>query len=187
MCHSLTLVEGLTDRELLARLGCDPASTRRPADSDEVQDARQEAWEHYDEHGLETAVVQAGVANGWAWAFEPESVLVFGSERLAPASRGTRLIHCCHNGNALGYVALWEDGRLITTFEHGVPEARHDEDGEDPDRLLEPMRRVGFLDPDNHQLPQHTSLALLHAPTGVTLDSDQIDAGLLATLSAARG
>ncbi|MGW0737331.1 DUF6461 domain-containing protein [Streptomyces sp. NPDC002851] len=180
-CHSLTLVEGLSARELLSRLGCPPDSVRQPEDTDDIEEFLEEAAEHYDDYGA----VHAGVVGNWAWALEPQSLWAFNEEARVAASRETRLIACWHNGNALGYVEHWVDGTLITTFDASHPEWRHEQRGEDPDRLLEPMRRVGFLGDGVHgELPQYTALALLHEYTGVTLTAADVHAGLLAELPA---
>ncbi|MDQ8705449.1 DUF6461 domain-containing protein [Streptomyces sp. LHD-70] len=189
MCYSLTLVEGLTASELLDRLGCPPGRRRRSAGPEDVKEFSRESAAAGQEHG----VVQAGVSAGWAWALEPRTLLANDGDRLAAASHGTRLISCCYNGNALGYVQHWVDSELITFFDDDAPELRHEEDGSDPDRLVDHMRRVGFRDEPaddlagddmgDEELPQFASLALLHAYTGVSFDAQEADDCLLGELS----
>ncbi|KPC59207.1 DUF6461 domain-containing protein [Streptomyces chattanoogensis] len=178
LAFSLTLVEGLADRELLVRLGCGPADIRVPEDSEEVDEFCAEAMAHDDDYGA----VHGGVADGWAFALEPASIWAFDETRLAAASQGTRLIGCWHNGNALGYVEHWEDGRLITRFDMAEPELRREEGGEDPDRLTDQMHRAGFFDPANDQLPKLKALALLHGYTGVVLTPPQVVLASLAKI-----
>ena len=180
LAFSLTLVEDLADRELLVRLGCDPADIRVPQDSEEVEEFCAEAMANGDDYGA----VHGGVAGRWAFALEPASIFAFEDERLAAASQGTRLIGCWHNGNALGYVEHWEDGRLFTRFDMAEPELRGEEGGEDPDRVTEEMHRVGFFDPANNQLPKLKALGLLHDYTRVVLTVPQVVLGLLASIPA---
>ncbi|NBE54653.1 DUF6461 domain-containing protein [Streptomyces boluensis] len=183
-CHSLTLVDGITAQELLSRLGCPSESVRPQAEVEDIDELLEEAAEDDEEYGI----VYAGVAGGWAWAFEPQTLWAFNDETRAAASRGARLIGCWHNGNALGYVDLWVDGTLVTMFDADHPELRHEQRGEDPDRILDAMREAGFLDSGRDEgdvLPQYRALALLHAYTGVTLTGDDVRAGLVAEIPAA--
>lgn len=179
MAHSLTLVQGLTGRDVLVRIGGEPESIRQPDDADEVGALRDEALENYWDFGA----LHGGVAGEWAFAFEPASTWAFDDERLAAASRGTRLIGC-YNGDSLGFVEHWVDGKLITKFDTRQPELRHEQPGEDPDRLVPEMGRAGFLDPESTLSPNLRALALLHDCTGVALSPHQVTFGLMARLPA---
>ncbi|NBE53536.1 DUF6461 domain-containing protein [Streptomyces boluensis] len=189
--HCLTLAQGVTGRELLMRLGCDAGGVTELADEGEasaLQEAALASGERRGEQqGEEWGAVHAGVVGGWAYALEPGSAWASIDERLARASRGARVI-CCVNTGPLSHLFYWEDGSLVTEFDAMAPELRAEQGGQDPDRLVVEMRRVGFFaaedgtvdDADEREL----GLALLHEVTGVALSDDVTRAGLAGRIPA---
>lgn len=173
--HCLTLARGLTGRELLLRLGGDPAELFTPEDESE---ANEFLWAGMEDYWTWSAA-RAGETNGWAFVLEPTSLWAGISERLECASRATQVI-CCSYADAMEDVAYWQDGVLVTRFETLSPQQRS---GADPDRLLEPMRRVGLCEADTVGL-RHPGLALLHELTGVALSQEETTLALTGKLPA---
>ncbi|HEY9371189.1 DUF6461 domain-containing protein [Streptomyces sp.] len=162
--HCLVLAEGLTGRELLLRLGVDPADLFTPEDEDEADEFLWAGMEDYWSWGA----ARAGEANGWAYALEPASLWAASPQRLERASDGTRVFGCWYADGSED-VAYWQDGSLVTRFETLTPQQRS---GADPDRLAEAMRRVGLAEAAAVHL-SHPGLALAHEVTGVALSGEE--------------
>jgi hypothetical protein len=176
--HCLTLAKGMTGRELLLRLGGDPAEMFVPQDEDEANEFLWSGMKDYWTWGA----ARVGEANGWAFSLEPASLWGSITQRLERASGGTEAI-CCFKADGMEYVEYWQDGALITRFETMAPHRRAEEGGVDPDRLAQQMRQVGLLGTDN-PCSRHPGLALLHELTGVVLSRAQTVLALTGQLPA---
>ncbi|MDI3402402.1 DUF6461 domain-containing protein [Streptomyces cavernicola] len=178
--HCLTLVEGLSARELLRHLGCADDAVLTVADEEEV-DELDWGTEHYWDWGLG----HAGVAGDWAFVLETSSFWGSIAERIGAASAGTRAV-CCYSVDLRTRFAYWEDGELIADVQivspHG-PQQLDDERGLDPARLREPLRRVGERETEAPGV-EALGLALLQEMTGVEIGPGQIPTGLVGKVPA---
>lgn len=133
---SLTFARDLTARQLLERMGADPATLAVRS-----QDDLREEFEGPD--GLDTCPVSAGRYGDWAWAWEhasgrcTEDVGLIGS-----VSEGTAAV-VLHHAN--GRVEFWyaEGGRLVSAFDSYSGLRPADRFGTDPSRFDSELRSHG--------------------------------------------
>lgn len=151
--YSLVFCERLTPQEVLRRLGAPRESvfplTRHEAQEIEVRNSMDEPFgldqlEDLDVEAVEElgflrrtvdAVVRAGEIEGWAFAIQASTSYVSAVNCLPALSSGSRVLAACCDVNATQRVEYAVDGRVLSSFDPGIPGY---DDGADPSALAWP-------------------------------------------------
>ncbi|WP_217178196.1 DUF6461 domain-containing protein [Streptomyces sp. AC495_CC817] len=151
--HTLVFCEGLDPEQVLLRLGARRESlfplTRFEAQEIEVRNAADEPYDldHLDDLDVEAveergflrpevdAVLRAGAIEGWAFAVQASTSYVSARDYLPALSRGTRVVTACRDVNATQRVEYAVDGRVLSSFDPGLPAY---DDGAEPEILGRP-------------------------------------------------
>lgn len=145
--HTLVFCEGLAPEQVLLRLGARRESffplTRVEAQEIEVRNAADEPYDldHLDDLDVAAveergflrpevdAVLRAGAIEGWAFAVQASTSYVSARDHLPALSPGTRVVTACRDVNATQRVEYAVDGRVLSSFDPGLPAY---DDGVDP-------------------------------------------------------
>jgi hypothetical protein len=154
---SLVFCENLSPQEVLGRLGARRGSvfplTRREAQEIEVRNAADEPYDLDHLDGLDVAaveslgflrretdaVIRAGEIQGWGFAIQASTSYLSAVNRLPALSRGTRVIAVGRDVNAVQRVDYAVDGRVLSSFDPGLPAY---DDGADPSALGRPKEEM---------------------------------------------
>ncbi|WP_436788704.1 DUF6461 domain-containing protein [Yinghuangia sp. YIM S10712] len=167
--YTMFFVRGLGVPEVCRRLEVAP-SALRPMTRDERCAGR--------------PFIRVHALGDWALVIEPDGFDAFTDKAARELSLGTEAVMV--NRNVLAHAKFWHvvDGELWTMFDAVAPDDRW---GSRPDRLVEPMRRIG-LDPDPHPIPDddddlwedgpfhwdEKNLALAEHVTGIRLTPEML-------------
>ncbi|MGW0822522.1 DUF6461 domain-containing protein [Streptomyces sp. NPDC002845] len=160
--YSLIFCEDLTPEEVLQRLGARRESvfplTRTEAQEIEVRNAADEPYDldHLDDLDVEAveergflrretdAVIRAGAIEGWSFAIQASTSYVSSRGYLPELSRDTRVIAASRDVNAVQRVEYAVDGRMLSSFDPGMPAY---DDGADPAAFGWPSESEGMSSP----------------------------------------
>ncbi|RMI44992.1 DUF6461 domain-containing protein [Streptomyces triticirhizae] len=164
----VTFAHRLAPRELLTRMGADPATFRRRDAAAAEQAQARLAW------GL--SVARAGLHEGWAYAVESAGVHGSGRETLRRVSCGTRALVLSRAADGGWAFAFAEGGEVVATRESVSA-------GRDAGALGDWPWRVGLLD-DEPVAGQWAGagarlLALAEGALGARLPREQVEWGWL--------
>ncbi|MFJ4826846.1 DUF6461 domain-containing protein [Streptomyces bacillaris] len=160
--YSLVFCEGTTPEEVLERLGARRESvfplTREEAQEIEVRNAADEPYDLDYLDGLDIeaveglgflqsetdAVVRAGAIEGWSFAIQASTSYTSARNYLPTLSQGTRVIAVSRDVNAVQRVEYAVDGRVLSSFDPGIPAYN---DGEKPSALAWPSEGAVMSSP----------------------------------------
>jgi hypothetical protein len=172
--YCLTLAEGLTGAQFLARISAVPAGTSQGL---EVIGARsQELWEQEPVTSAIIGVTEVRDADGglWALGIEVNGSLGATPEVIGLLSAGTRVVS--HFANASAERLYWmADGRVALTFDPLFPQDREGTESRPAARML---RAAGFNladDAENIDHPTASAFALAQQITKVEVTRDLLE------------
>jgi hypothetical protein len=174
--YCMTLVQGLTPAEVLARLGADPQGEFAGFDAFAERDMEfQDSQDLYGDYMFVGATSVPGRDGPWTLVVEINGTVGTDGPLMALVSERRRVVsHYC-NTNALSLFHWWEDGELRTQFEGPLHRS-----GSTPDALTEAMAQAGF-DLVNGGGNLAAGLALAEELTGVRVTADLLDNALYTT------
>ncbi|MGW7515451.1 DUF6461 domain-containing protein [Streptomyces sp. NPDC054796] len=170
--YCVTLVEGLSPREALLRLGVN-SEIRVLWGVRALCEAAFGDWELWD--GVRAFVSAAAVGN-WALVIEPNGFLAAVEQGQEKLSRGTRQITCFKGVSGNEHFSWVEDGEALLEFDLLTPGERF---GREADKAAGQMRAAGFdlrdVEEPDDALYEEAAFALAERLTGVPLDADLLD------------
>jgi len=172
--YCLTLAEGLTCAQFLARISAVPSGTSEGLETIGVRS--QELWEQDPVTRAIIGVTEVRDADGKPWALSVEVNGFLGAtpEVIGPLSAGTRVVS--HFANASAECFYWmADGRVALTFDPLFPQEREGTESRPAARML---RAAGFNladDAENIDHPTASAFALAQQITKVEVTRDLLE------------
>ncbi|MFI6501677.1 DUF6461 domain-containing protein [Nonomuraea typhae] len=175
--YCVSFVRGVAPEEVLRRFGVDEATFAEIS----LDELASRSWEESADSSA--GWVGAASLGGWSVLVEPGGWQAAVAEHVfTKVSRGTELVSVCRHDYAADSFLYAIDGRQITWFD---PETPGERVGDEPDRLLDRMRRLG-LDPDAEEIDDALDRAFQLAAelTGLTCTPELLERRFLAAESA---
>lgn len=172
--YCLTLAEGLTPAQFLARISAVPSETSEGLETIGIQS--QELWEQDPVSHAIIGVTAVHDADGspWTLGIEVNGFLGATPEIIGPLSAGTRVVS--HFANASAECFYWmADGRVALTFDPLFPQER---EGSESRAAAGKLRAAGFDladDAENIDHPTASAFALAHLITKVEVTRDLLE------------
>jgi hypothetical protein len=172
--YCLTLAEGLTSAQFLARIAAVPSGTSEGLET--IGARSQELWEQDPVTGAVIGVTEVRDADGKPWALSVEVNGFLGATPgvIGPLSAGTRVVS--HFANASAECFYWmADGRVALTFDPLFPQDREGTESKPAARML---RAAGFNladDAENIDHPTASAFALAQQITKVEVTRDFLE------------